>query len=139
VGYIDAEYAELDDSVASVGITDDNELPQTPEWSANVGIAYTGQVGSWTITPRVDWAYTDEVHNNAVNTPQLIQDSYSLYNAAITVLSEDEKWEFMLAGRNLGDETILVAGSSGYITASGYTAANYAREREWSFSAKYSF
>jgi len=36
---------------------------------------------------------------------------YSLYNAAITVLSENEKWEFMLAGRNLGDETILVAGA----------------------------
>jgi iron complex outermembrane receptor protein len=139
VGYIDAEYAELDDSVTSVGITDDNELPQTPEWSANAGVAYTAQMGNWSITPRVDWAYTDDVYNNAVNTPQLLQESYSLFNAAITVLSDDEKWEFMLAGRNLGDETILVAGSSGYITASGYTAANYAREQEWSFSAKYSF
>ncbi len=116
VGYIDAEYSNLDDSVQTVGITEDHALPQTPEWSGNLGIAYTGQIGGWTVTPRVDWAYTDEVHNNAVNTPQLIQDSYSLYNAAITVLSEDEKWEFMLAGRNLGDETILVAGSSGYIT-----------------------
>jgi iron complex outermembrane receptor protein len=139
VGYLDAEYSSLDESVQSVGITEDHSLPQTPEWSGNLGIAYTAQVGNWTVTPRVDWAYTDEVYNNAVNTPQLVQDSYSLYNAAITVLSDDGAWEFMLAGRNLGDETILVAGSSGYATASGYTAANYAREQEWSFSAKYSF
>jgi iron complex outermembrane receptor protein len=139
VGYIDAEYDQLDESVQTVGITESHDLPQTPEWSANAGIAYTAQWGNWSITPRADWAYTDDVYNNAVNTPQLLQESYSLYNAALTVESDDGTWQFMLAGRNLGDETILVAGSSGYITASGYTAANYAREREWSFSAKYSF
>jgi iron complex outermembrane receptor protein len=139
VGYTDAEYTDLDASVQTVGITEDHNLPQTPEWSGNLGVAYTGQISSWTVTPRVDWVYTDEVYNNAVNTPQLRQDSYDIINAAITVQSEDGIWEFMLAGRNLNDETILVSGSSGYNTGSGYLTGTYAREREWSFSAKYSF
>jgi iron complex outermembrane receptor protein len=139
VGYTDAEYTDLDESVQTVGITEDHSLPQTPEWSGNLGVAYTAQISSWTVTPRVDWVYTDEVYNNAVNTPQLRQDSYDIVNAAITVQSEDGAWELMLAGRNLNDETILVSGSSGYSTGSGYLTGTYAREREWSFSAKYSF
>ena len=139
VGYTDAEYSNLDDSVESVGITEDHSLPQTPQWSGNLGIAYTTALGHWSLTPRVDWSYTDEVYNNAVNTPQLVQDSYTMVNAAITVQSEDGDWEFMLAGRNLGDEIILVSGSSGYETSSGYLTGTYARQREWSFSAKYNF
>ncbi len=139
VGYTDAKYSDLDDSVQTVGITEDHSLPQTPDWSANLGVAYTGQISTWTVTPRVDWVYTDEVYNNAVNTPQLRQGSYDIINAAITLLSDDGSWEFMLAGRNLNDETILVAGSSGYATGSGYSTGTYARAREWSFSAKYSF
>ena len=139
VGYTDAEYVDLDASVESVGITEDSKLPQTAEWTGNLGVAYTHQIGQWSITPRFDWAYTDEVYNNAVNKPQLIQDAYDMLNAAITVMRDDGAWEFMLAGRNLGDETILVSGNSGYNTGSGYLTATFAREREWSFSAKYSF
>ena len=139
VGYIDAEYDDLDASVESVGITLDHNLPQTPEWSGNLAIAYTTELGSWSLTPRLDWSYTDEVYNNAVNSPQLVMDSYDMINASITAESNDGKWQIMLAGRNLGDETILISGSSGYTTGSGYTNASFARESEWRFSAKYSF
>jgi len=74
-----------------------------------------------------------------VNSPQLVMDSYDMINASITAESNDGKWQIMLAGRNLGDETILISGSSGYTTGSGYTNASFARESEWRFSAKYSF
>ena len=139
VGYIDAKYTNLDETVQTVGITTSHSLPQTPEWSGSLGIAYTSQLGNWSITPRLDWSYTDVVYNNAVNTPQLRQDAYSMISAAITVQSDDGGWEFMLAGRNLGDEVILVSGSSGYATGSGYTTGTHARKREWSLSAKYRF
>lgn len=139
VGLIDAKYSKLDDSVESVGITKDSKLPQTPEWTANIGIGYTTQMGNWSVTPRVDWVYTDDVYNNAVNTPQLKQDSYSIINAAIIVQSDSGAWEFMLSGRNLTDEIILISGSSGYETASGYLTGTHARKREWALSAKYSF
>ena len=81
----------------------------------------------------------NDVYNNAVNTPQLKQDSYDIINAAVTVQSDDGSWEIMLMGRNLTDETILVSGSSGYETASGYLTGTYAREAEWALSAKYRF
>ena len=123
----------------SVGISKKSELPQTPEVSANIGIGYTAQLNSWSVSPRVDWAYTDDVYNNAVNTPQLVQKSYDIVNAAVTLLSDDGRWELMLMGRNLTDETILVSGSSGYESASGYSTGTYARGTEWALSAKYSF
>jgi iron complex outermembrane receptor protein len=139
LGYINAKYSKLDESVETVGITKDSKLPQTPQWSANIGVGYTTRLGNWNLTPRVDWVYTDDVYNNAVNTPQLLQDSYSILNAAIILQSDNEAWEFILAGRNLTDEIILISGSSGYETASGYLTGTYARKREWSLSAKYSF
>ena len=66
-------------------------------------------------------------------------DSSLRVNASLTLESDDGRWQFMLAGRNLADEEILVAGSSGYATGSGYTNANFAREAEWRLSARYSF
>jgi len=139
LGVLDAEYTSLDASVQTVGISINHSLPQISDLSGNLGIAYTGQIGQWSVTPRVDWSYTDDVFNNAVNTPQLFQESHDLINAALIIESEDGNWEFRLAGRNLGDETILVSGASGYATGSGYTAGNYAREQEWTVSAKYRF
>ncbi len=139
VGYTDAKYVDLDASVASVGITKSSKLQQTPEWSGNLGVAYTHQFDGWSIIPRVDWAYTDDVQNSPTNQPQLEQEAYSILNAAITLIKDDGAWEFMLAGRNLSDETILVAGNSAYTTGSGYLTGAFARGREWSFSAKYSF
>lgn len=139
LGYTNAKYNELDALVSSVGISLNSELPQTPEMSASIGIGYTTQIGNWSLKPRIDWSYTDDVFNNAVNTPQLFQESYSLINAAVSLISDDSGWEFMLAGRNLTDETILISGSSGYTTGSGYTNGTYGRQSEWSFSAKYNF
>ena len=142
VGYIDAEYTKikLEQTVQDrTGINEDLSLPQTPEWSANLGIAWTGDFDGWTVTPRVDWNYTDDVYNNAVNTPQLKQDAYYMINAAISLQSDDGSWEFRLAGRNLNDEEVLVAGTSGYSTPSGYTDRAFARGAEASLSAKYNF
>ncbi len=62
----------------------------------------------------------------------------SLFSAD-AVLSQQSSSGFMLAGRNLGDEVILVSGSSGYATGSGYTTGTHARKSEWSLSAKYRF
>ena len=142
LGYIDAEYSQLSDEVVNnpSPILPTNKLVNTPELTSAVGAAYTFDVGSWgTLTPRVDWFYKDEEYNDAVNTPQLLQDSYSLLDAALILESFDEHWRVILAGKNLTDETYLITGNSAFITATGYVEQVYGRDTEWWISAKYSF
>lgn len=141
VGFIDAEYSKLDPTViANGGIDKDSELAQTPEWSTNLGLAYTTDLGDLgTLTPRLDWSYKSESYNDAVNTPELRQGSYHLLNASISFLSADEAWEIVLAGRNLNSELYLMTGNSALATGASYAEGLWARQTEWSLSAKYSF
>ena len=74
-----------------------------------------------------------------MNTPQLRQDSFSLLNAAIVFNSADERWEAILAGRNLADEDYLITGNSAFATAASYVEQVYGRPRSWWVSLEYSF
>ena len=142
LGYIDAEYARLSDSVVNnaTPIFPHYKLVNTPELSTALGVAYTIDVDDWgTLTPRLDWSYHDDQHNNAVNTPQIFQDDYHLLNAAVTLQTNDEHWEAVLAFRNITDEDYILTGNSGFATASSYAARVYGRPFEWSISLKYSF
>lgn len=140
-GYIDAEYTKLDQKVLDNSpITKKTSLAQTPEWSTNLGIAYTKELANWgTITPRLDWSYKSESYNDAINTPRLRQGAYHLLNASIAFVSIDEAWEVILSGRNLNSELYLTTGISALDTGAAYSAGIFSRETEWSFSAKYSF
>lgn len=144
VGYIDAAYDELDPSVSEgsnatpVHIT--NKLVNTPEWSLALGAAYTFDLASWgTLTPRIDWSYHDEQYNDAVNEPRLFQDDYGLLNAALTLQTNDGRWESTLAFRNITDERYLITGNSAFLTASAYVEQVWSRPREWFLSVQYNF
>jgi iron complex outermembrane receptor protein len=142
VGYVDAEYDKLDPRVVNnnTPVAKGNELVNTPELNASLGIAYTLDVGDWaTLTPRVDWSYTDEQYNDAVNEPRLFQDSYDMLNASFHFETNDGRWESVLAFRNIADETYLITGNSAWGTAAGYVEQVYNRPFEWSWSVKYNF
>lgn len=145
VGYLDAGYDELDPSVTGEGgnatpVFITNELVNTPEWSVALGAAYTMDIGDWaTLTPRVDWSYHDEQHNDAVNTPQLFQDDYGLLNASVTLQTTDGRWEGMAGVRNITDEEFLITGNSAFGTAASYVEQVYGRPRAWFVSVQYNF
>lgn len=144
VGYIDAGYDELDPSVTegsnATPIFLTNKLVNTPEWSAALGAAYTMDLGDWaTLTPRVDWSFHDEQYNDAINDPHLFQEDYTLLNAAITLQTNDGRWESILAFRNITDEEYLITGNSSFGTAASYADNLYGRPAEWSLSVQYNF
>jgi iron complex outermembrane receptor protein len=141
VGYIDAQYTELDQVVLDNSpINKDTALAQTPEWSTNLGVAYTQDVAGWGyVTPRLDWSYKSEVYNDAINTPQLRQGAYHIVNASISFVSVDEAWEIILSGRNLNSELYLTTGVSAYDTGAAYTEGVFSRETQWSLSGRYNF
>jgi iron complex outermembrane receptor protein len=61
--------------------------------------------------------HSDEYHVRADISPRGTQGSFTKYDARISLLSSDEKWEIALNGRNLSDEMTIqhayeIAGSA---------------------------
>ncbi|WP_417624837.1 TonB-dependent receptor [Paremcibacter congregatus] len=134
LGYLDAQYTDINAEAASAGLTQDHLLVNTPEWSLNMAVGYTIALGSdWTVTPRVDYSYTSKIANDAKNTNLLIQPGLSLLNAAFIFEDEDSNWKVKLGVRNLTDQTYLVAGDN---STDGVFEGVYARPREWSITVK---
>ena len=142
VGYIDAEYDKLDSRVTTnlTPLEKSFKLVNTPELSAAIGVAYTFDLGDWaTLTPRVDWSYHDEQENDAINTPQIHQDSYDMLNASMSLETTDGRWEGLLSFRNITDEEYIITGNSSFQTSAAYVEQVYGRPFEWSLSVKYNF
>ena len=143
IGYLDAEYTSLDPSenftTDLLSLTLDSKLVNTPEWSGNLGVQFAlNFAGGGQVITRADLAYVDEHFKDALNFPQLRQDSYSLIDAYITYVSVQNNWEVSLFGKNLTDETYIVSGFANGLTQ-GRVTANLGRPREWGLSLVYRF
>ncbi|MCF7981034.1 MAG: TonB-dependent receptor [Pseudomonadales bacterium] len=138
IAYIDAEYTKAPGTIPGARTINKNDkFPNTPEFTAFVGIDYTWLLGTGELTLHADWSYRDEVQNNTINSPQIEQDALDLFNAAL-IYRLSEHWQLAFSGRNLTDETYLITGNE-ELPGFGYAEGVYAREREWALSAKYSF
>ncbi len=142
VSYLDAEYTRLDaDDLAGVvtPISIDNDLPNAPEWTANLGIRWStniAQLGRFRL--RGDYSWRDDMYKDAINTPETRQSAHGVLYAAAEFTSDDARWAFTLFGDNLTDERYIVAGGSNKPDF-GLAFATYARPRTWGLSARYSF
>ena len=137
LGYLDPQYNELTPGAIAAGLTLDSMFVNAPEWSINVGVAYTiNLTDDWSVTPRLDYAFTSKVANDAKNTPELIQDDLHLLNAVLMFSDIDDEWNVNLGVRNLTDETYLYAGDN---STDGVIEGVYARPREWYLSVKRKF
>ncbi len=73
-----------------------------------VGFTYDMPMGdAWRLSLSADARYSDDYAFTATIDPY-IQDSFWLWDAAISLYSEDGKHQFNLIGRNLGDEIWVV-------------------------------
>jgi iron complex outermembrane receptor protein len=142
ISYLDAKYTRLDAEdlaglVAPISI--DNELPNAPVWTVNLGIRWSTDVGQLgRLALRGDYSWRDDMHKDAINTPEVKQSAHGLLYAAAEFASNDARWTFTLFGDNLTDERYIVSGGSNKPDF-GLAYATYARPRTWGLSARYSF
>ncbi|MFO1260875.1 MAG: TonB-dependent receptor [Sphingomonadaceae bacterium] len=138
LGYLDAKYRKVDIRALSAGVTPSTHLQNAPKWTLSAGASYTIEAdGIGSFQPRVDWSYRSRVYNDAVNSPDIVQDGYSLVNASVNFTDETKKWGLSLGVKNLTKEVYL---GSGYVDSfGGITEGVYGRPREWYLSGKYSF
>ncbi len=138
IGYLDAEYRDVDIRAFNAGVNKNSQLQNAPEWTLSGSASYAFEIdGLGKITPRVDWSYRSRVFNDAVNTPLLVQDGYHLVHASIIVTDPSENIAVTLGVRNLTKEVYL---DSGYADSfGGITEGVFGRPREWFLSARYAF
>lgn len=125
LGYLDAEYTSL--SGDAVGVSLDSKLPHVPEWQLNGAIAYDFITDFGSVTPRVDWSYSSEIFNDAINTEILRRKSHHIINASITFRDPDYLWEIAVFGSNLANERVITSG----FHANYYDEGSISRPREW--------
>ena len=142
ISYLDARYTQFnveDLEGLATPISIDNELPNAPEWTVNLGIRWStdaGQAGR--ISLRGDYSWRDDLYKDAINTPEVRQSAFGVLYAAAEFASNDGRWAVILFGDNLTDERYIVSGGSNKPDF-GLAFATYARPRTWGLSARYSF
>jgi len=148
---IEAGLGYLDDSINSVSadftllgastpITTDNTLPFTPELQGNLGIGYTFNAGSLTVTPRVDVTYKDKTFFDTANSVEVAQnDAITTVDASVAIETADEVWRLVLGVNNATDEEYPIAGNSSLTSGSGYAEIAYARPRQFFANLSYNF
>ena len=139
LGYTNAEYTDLNPPTTDLAasLTLDAWLPNTPEWTASASAEYTVPVAWGSLAFRIDYSHTDDLYNDAQNSPFLFQDAYDLWNTAIRYTSPTEAWEVSLFGTNLGDERYITSGDSNF--GLGFHEANYNRPREFGVTVRRHF
>jgi iron complex outermembrane receptor protein len=139
IGYLDAEYTEIDPGAITDNLSVDSKLVNAPKWSVNAGAAYAVNLpGLGTLTPRIDWSHNSRTYVDARNTPELIQDAYGLLNLSLTFEDESQKWLVQLFGTNVTDERYLMGGVGGPDFQGVITGA-YGRPAEWGLTVKRRF
>ena len=133
VGYLDAEYAKLDEGVA---FDIDDDLINAPEWNINVAGQYEYSLGDMgSLTPRFDLSHTSKVANDDRNTPLLMQPAYTLVNLSLTWRDVNDLWSITAAGRNVADETYII---TGFANDNGVEGV-YGMPATWSVSLRRNF
>ena len=124
LGWIDAEFTEVDPTATEVTV--DSEFERVPEWTASIGVSkdiITSDYGIF--TPRVDWSYRSDFFLDALNTPIIQQDSYSVVNASVAWDTQYEGFRFNVGVDNIFDEDYMATGIFG--VAQGFAEAIFDR------------
>jgi iron complex outermembrane recepter protein len=137
MGHLDAKFTELDPQVTEIRL--DSRLQNTPSWSINGALDYTSPAATWgTLNARLDWSYTSKVYNDTPNTPELVQPSLHLFNAAMRYISPNETYEVALGVTNLTDKRYITSGFAD-IGFTGYVEGVWARPRTATLTVKAKF
>lgn len=144
VGYTNASYKSLipvnpsSISTPEQRITLDSRLQNTPEWTSRIALDYViGTKGGGEIELHADWNYTDDVFNDAQNSPFLFQPGYHIVNLGATYVEPDGRWSVRLWSDNLTNERFIQSGDSNF--GLGFHEANFNRPREYGATLRFNF
>ncbi|MCB1842141.1 MAG: TonB-dependent receptor, partial [Halioglobus sp.] len=143
LSYIDPEFKEfeaVDPGTGELEDLSDRPFAAVPEWTANLLAQYVYELdnaGSLRLrgdaSYKSDIFYSDDEASNSFD--RLHAGSYTIFNAGVSYITADDKWEFGVFGRNLGD-TREIRGGFG-VDAFGNTTVSFTEPRRFFVSLKY--
>ncbi len=138
IGLLSTEYDEVGESAEAAGILPTNEFINAPDLTFNGSAEYDFGLGSrGTLTARADVVHKSEQFRDAVNTPELQADAYTLVNARMTYVPTRGNWRLAAFVTNLTDELYVTNGVN--VLGLGYVEAYYNRPREWGLALSVDF
>ncbi len=137
--FLDASGVETSDGLATD--LQGNQLPNSPEHTVHLGVAYTWQVPALvgSLTARWDYYWQSDSYAREFNTVGDQIDSWDQHNASLIYESDDGHWMVKTWVRNLQDEDNV---TGHYLTSdtSGFYRNYFLTEpRIWGASVRYSF
>lgn len=136
LGYLDPEFTSVDP--AATEITLQSKFERVSKWTLSASIAKSITFANdGELMARLDWSYRSGAHMDALNSPELYQPSYSLFNASLNYDFPGDVVSLFAGVTNLTNKTYLQTGVYG--SSFGLFEHLYARPREWSAGLKWSF
>lgn len=139
LGWLDTAYTELGQAGTGVvpAVNTGSQFAGAPEYTANLGASYEfGLAGGASITPRLDYTWTDEYTLQTGEVLQRKQEAFGLLNARIQYNS-GSNWNVALTGSNLTDEYYFNSGF--YTRAEQIHFMTVGRPREWGLTFNWRF
>ena len=115
IGYLDIEYDGFVADLTGDGAETDNsalDLVRAPKWDLNVGVDYEiglGEQGDVTLGAR--YSYTDDMVLTTPNDVGFYRDELSTIDLQASWQSPDDRYRFMVWGRNISDEVERMGGT----------------------------
>lgn len=143
LSYIDPEYENFESLNRVTGELEDlsdRPFSAVPDWTANLLAQYVQDLNSGaSLRYRADMAYKGEIFYTddeaSASFDRLAADAYTIFNAGITYVTADDKWELGVFGRNIGDKREIRGGFG--VDAFGTTTVSFTEPRRFFFSLKY--
>tara|TARA_R110000823_G_scaffold27609_11_gene80394 strand:+ start:5005 stop:7518 length:2514 start_codon:yes stop_codon:yes gene_type:complete len=119
---------------------DGNELPNAPQFSANLGAAYSWFLeNSLQFTAAVNYYWQDEFYTRVFNETNDQVESWDVWNATLSVTSANRNWYAELWGRNLGDDDSVTGQYLGDQNVGLATNQFLLEPRTWGVTLGYNF
>lgn len=136
VGYLDPKFTKVDP--AAVEITLSSQFERVAKWTLSAAISKNFEIGkAGDVMARLDWSYRSGMYMDALNSAELYQPGYSLLNANLTWNLPGDDISITAGITNLTDKHYMQTGVYG--ASFGLYERLYARPREWSVGAKWTF
>lgn len=134
LGYLDPEFTKIDPAATEIGL--DSKFERISKWTVSASLSKSFTLADDSeITARGDWSYRSGMFMDALNSPQLYQPGYSLFNANLTYDFPGKVVSLVAGMTNIANKKYSVTGVYG--SSFGLYEQMFARPREWSLSVKW--
>ncbi len=101
LSYLDSEVDAVPDVFGGLNKA---EFPNAPQWSVNSLIRYEWSIPVGRMAVQVDGVWNDDQFIEATNSQISHEDSYLVWNASVSYMTEDDAWKVSAWVKNGGDE-----------------------------------